>query len=245
MAMEYEAMFSIMSKCFASTERDEWEAITANRTWTDFIDALRRALQDEHGLAETVRPIHRLHEFCPLQDFLSQGETSALFCPPSFEEKKHFSACHFTGGLPASAVPVESLYARRLNAAAPMPPQGGRKTKRDNTNPMQWESFGGGAYGCASARYMRELIERMGFEVPREFAACPDHLALELDMEAVLLRSGLGSQAETFFIERFAWLGSYRLRLIQLGKEANFYVALVDVLTGMWARLGSPEPVEA
>ena len=84
-----------------------------------------------------------------------------------------------------------------------------------------------GMYQGDSARYMRDLVERMGMRVPPEFSACPDHLALELDLAAVLLRSGMRDAARQFVLERFSWLTAYRMRLLE------FYIGLVDVLVGM------------
>ena len=82
---------------------------------------------------------------------------------------------------------------------------------------------------------MSALAERLGFGIPSEFSDCPDHLALELDMVAVLLRSGMVDEARTFLSERFNWLTAYRRRLINLGSEANFYVCLCDLLIGIVA----------
>ena len=50
-----------------------------------------------------------------------------------------------------------------------------------------------------------------------------------------MLRSGMTSEARTFLRERFAWLTDYRKKLIGLGKEAGFFVGLVDVLIGFCA----------
>jgi len=83
---------------------------------------------------------------------------------------------------------------------------------------------------------MRGLVKRMGLSLPPEFADCPDHLSIELDLLAVLLRSGMTHQAREFLSERFAWLPAYRLRLLGLEDDsrARFYVGLVDVLLGVW-----------
>ena len=67
-------------------------------------------------------------------------------------------------------------------------------------------------------------------------AACPDHLALELDLLAVMLRSSMNRQAEVFFLERFDWLTEYRRRLVDLGSDADFYVGLIDVIMGIRAQ---------
>ena len=133
-------------------------------------------------------------------------------------EKRQFAARHFTGGLPESALPIESLYVNTAKAGDLLSPVDGK-----------------GMYLGTSARYMSALAEQLGFGIPSEFSDCPDHLALELDMVAVLLRSGMVDEARTFLSERFNWLTAYRRRLINLGSEANFYVCLCDLLIGIVA----------
>lgn len=209
-------VLTTISHCFASVDRDVWEAEAAFGAWTGFLSGCSAALTPVEGRA------------CVLENWLSQPEVDALKNPPTFAQKNAFAAHHFTGGLPGSAVPVESLYrpwATRASAA----PMAGRT----------------GFYGGDSAAYMKNLIERMGMKVPREFAACPDHLALEADMAALLLRAGGEEQAREFVVERFAWLTSYRLKLLSLGDEAHFYVALVDVLSGLASRWTPEEGAES
>ena len=205
--MECDEVFTVLSICFAPVERDEWEQLVDSALWSDFLDAVARCgSQGEAALADRD-PMAR-----------------ALLAPPSYDEKRAFAARHFTGGLPESAVPVESLYTAWSNGSLPSP-----------------FSKAGGMYQGDAARYLRDLVERLGLEVPPQFAACPDHLALELDLLAVLLRSGLQSEARTFLAERFAWLTAYRMRLLALKDDASFYIGLVDVLMGIWAQ---KSPVE-
>lgn len=209
-------MFTVLSMCFAPVEADEWKQLIDGPLWSDFLDAVRRGLQDDNAFGEPTSPIARARTRCPLQEFLSAGEVKALFAPPTYDEKRLFAARHFTGGLPQSAVPVESLYTTWSNGALSSP-----------------FSKAEGMYQGDSARYMRDLVERMGMQVPPEFAACPDHLALELDLVAVLLRSGCGKEALRFVLERFSWLTAYRMRLLEQGADARFYIGLVDVLVGV------------
>lgn len=213
-AMAPAALFSVMSKCFAPTDDEEWAEVTRFSVWSSFLEGARRALQGEDALAPASERPGR----CPLEDFLSAGEVEALFAPPTPEEKRAFAARRFTGGLPGRALPVESLYS-------------------------SWSRGEGSAFGAQrglylgeSAQYMRDLIERMGFEVPADYAACPDHLALELDLLSVMLRSGMVEESRQFLSERFAWLTAYRMRLLEVGDEARFWVGIVDVLMGLAAQ---------
>lgn len=212
--MEDQAVFSMMAQCFGPLDERSWEELTAPVLWDGFLGAVRGLLQDERPLGSDAKVAAQLATRRPLQEFLSEKELNALFAPPSFEEMERFAARHFTGGLPASAVPVESLY---------------RPWSLDGSVPLPARS---GCYGGQSARYVADLCQRLGLTVPTAFAACPDHLALELDLMAVLLRSGMAEQARTFLMERFAWLTDYRQRLIALG-DASFHVALVDVILGI------------
>lgn len=235
--MEDQALFSVMAQCFGPVDEDAWVKLTAAPLWPDFLDGVRRALQEDRLLGDPRVPARGLHGCCPLQEFLSIGEVNALFCPPNFAEKQHFSACHFTGGLPDSAVPVESLYQGDCGSRSG---RGGRGEQDGQGGRSDQGSRGGaeaarnaGGYLGTPARYMQALTSSLGLEVPPAFRACPDHVTLELDLVAVLLRSGRHAQARTFFVERFAWLTAYRMRLLELGSEASFYVGLVDVLLGL------------
>ena len=71
--MESDEMLAVLSACFAPVERDEWAQLTAQPVWAGFLDAARRALQDDDALGEPASPISRARMRCPLQDFLSQA----------------------------------------------------------------------------------------------------------------------------------------------------------------------------
>lgn len=220
--IEDAAVFSVLSKCFGPVDEAEWKHLSDSAVWSEFLDGARRLMQDDGTLGRDLSPMQRMRisrDRCPLQDFLSAGEVDALYCPPTFAEKRSFAARHFTGGLPDSALPVESLYTAWDRPGTP-------------------DSLFAGAtnmYLGRSARYMQALCESMNLTVPDDFAACPDHLALELDVCAVLLRSNMVDEARTFLSERFDWLTAYRMRLIELSDDARFYIGLVDVLLGIVA----------
>ena len=115
--MDDAAVFSILSKCFAPVDKAEWENLSAREVWAEFLDGARFILQNGGSLGLDKSPAdYRRGNHAPLQDFLSECEVCALFCPPTYEEKRQFAARHFTGGLPESALPIESLYVNNAKA---------------------------------------------------------------------------------------------------------------------------------
>jgi TorA maturation chaperone TorD len=210
--MDSAAVFSVLSRCFVESEQAEWDELTAPTAWADFLGGARQMLQDTHDLAERAPRGSRRISGCPLRDVLSESELKALAVPPTFAAHDEFARTHFTGGLPYSAVPVESLYCKDDDRRDPLEPNRG-------------------LYLGKTADYMRDLTTSLGLSIPDKFRACPDHLSLELDLIAVLLRSGMAAQAQTLVVERLGWLTDYRMKLIGLNEEAaNFYISLVDML---------------
>lgn len=212
-------VFSTMAKYFSPTTESDWVEATCPSAWASFLDGVRQLLQDDAGLGQATTPAHHMHARKPLQTFLANDEVNALFTPPTFAEKQAFAAKHLIGGLPVSAVPVESLYVQWTS-------------KPNATTFAQKE----GLYISDAALYMQALLDRMGFEVPEEFASYPDHLSIELELLSALIDEGLVEEARMFLIERFAWLTTYRLQLVGLGKEALFALALVDAILGIRAQ---------
>lgn len=214
-----EIVFSTASKCFAPVGEGEWRALTSGAAWSDFVDAARRLLQRSASIGADRMPIEQAHVAPPLQEYLSAGEVDALFTPPSWRSKQEFAARHFVGGLPESAPPVESLYRLPDGSADASPAAAGGLC---------------GAYGGESARYMRDLIARMGLSLPPAFSDRPDHLSIELDLLALMLQNGMTNQALCFLRERFSWLPAFRMRLLRLDADVAFYVGMVDVVLGVW-----------
>lgn len=202
------AVFSTLATLFAPATRDEWHALTAKTSWEHFLDELRRVAHDGVGATANVSILRRR---MPLQDCLSKEEVRALYAPPSFEEHTRFAARHFTGGLPASALPIESLYTTWSHDP--------RRSPFSETKPM---------HKSDAALYMADLLEALGFALSDDFELAPDHISIELSTVAALLQDGATEQAGSFLTERFAWLGAYRARLLELGDEALFFTALVD-----------------
>ena len=153
--------------------------------------------------------------------FLAQAEaigasTKAISEPLTFEEHDLFCRRHFTGGLPASAMPVESLYS---------------VDKSHVSQSMLCQTAPRGTYMGSSAHYMQELITALGFDLPLQFNATPDHLSLECDVAAFLQESGQDYNAAEFMAERFLWLPIYKERLSQLHDDTRvFFMELIDVL---------------
>lgn len=199
-------MLDVISHSFVSVDRETWESDVQYGSWAKSLNSCRI----------TMTPLD--DRTCILENWLSVPEVHALQDPPSFEEKSHFAARHFVGGLPESAVPVESLY--RPWSSYPDFPSANLR----------------GMYDGDSAQYMKSLIKRMGMQLPSKFKSYPDHLSLEADMASVLLASGGEEEGREFLGERFSWLSDYRAKLLALGEDAYFYLALVDMLSAISLR---------
>lgn len=204
------AVFSKLAALFAPVTQEEWKELSAKTSWESFVDDLRR--MSSAGIAgESENPV--LKRAMPLQECLSQDEVRALYAPPSFEERSRFAARHFTGGLPASALPIESLYT--VWASDP------RRSPFSEIKPM---------HRSDAALYMSDLLAALGLEPSDDYELAPDHISLELATVAALLQDGMVEQARSFLVERFAWLTAYRSRLLELGSDALFFTALVDAI---------------
>lgn len=211
-------VFSIFSRCFIMTDRDEWEALSTGGFWEEFLSGVRGLLQNDRPIGLASASIKQIRRGEPFSEFLAEPEVRALFAPPSFEGKRNFAARHFTGGLPCSAPPVESLH-------------------------TTWSKSGDGAFAGRTglymgdaAVYMNDLANSMGIDIPPRFASTPDHLAVELEFISLMLDAGMTKEARSFCIERLEWLGSYRSKLIAIGVPALFYLAIVDLLIGIRER---------
>ena len=66
------------------------------------------------------------------------------------------------------------------------------------------------------AHHMKDLLTESGFEIPAQFAHCPDHLILELEFASVLVEAPV--EAQTKFAEHhFDWLED----LLETAKSKN------------------------
>lgn len=177
--------FMVLSKCFAPIAEADWDEVVTTQ-WPSFLEALE---SDLDGVASKQR----------LLDELST--------PPSYEDKHTFAARHFTGGLPASAMPIESLYTRKMPEDIP-------------------------EYYQEPALYMKDLISSMGYELPEGFETYPDHITLELELVSFLLDEN-PAIARDFAGSRFLWLPEFGSKLKAFGAESSFYVAAVDAVVAL------------
>lgn len=127
---------------------------------------------------------------------------SRLMVPPSFEEIESTQNNLFTGGMPLAALPIESLY---------------RVWSKQGEGP-----FGRvrGMYQADCARHARVLCKKVGIEIPYEFSATPDHLALLLDLTALFLEAGNVAAARQVADDHLSWLDSYEALLGRRASEA-------------------------
>lgn len=202
---------------FMPDTSEAWERVQAPGHWTPFIDGLRRIVGDSRPLGSEIIPYNNRPK-TPLQEVLAEAELQALFAPPGPCAMKEFAQRHFVGGLPCSAVPVESLY-------VPWAPQGSPSL-----------IHGKGHYQSTSSLIMRDLLAGLGLEPPAALASYPDHLSIQLEVLAYLAEQRLCREADDFLQKRFGWLSEYRGRLVALGKEGRFHLALVDAVLAIRAQ---------
>lgn len=217
-------MLRTIAQAFAPRDEGFWNAAIASSSWTEFLDCARGVLQGDHLIGDDEAPVSRAGQPAPFKEYLSDGEASALFAPPSFAELRSFAARHFTGGLPTSAMPVESLYVEWTSR--PSMPFSGMK----------------GLYSSDVAAYMKDMARIVGFDIDESLASYPDHLSVELGMAASLIDEGRIEEAHLLVIERTAWLTAYRARLIEAAQDESFHLALVDIVVGARSCLIDAEP---
>lgn len=192
-----------LSCVFGPFDRELWLELTKEDGWSAFLDDARAMA----SAGEAMPPS-------------SDSVFSGLLVAPDAEAHERFASRCLTGGLPTSAVPVESFYFV-------------------------------GEDGCRSARYLQEpalymesVFGSLGLEIPRAFAAMPDHLSLELEIAALCWDLDLADQARLFLRERTKWLSAYRRRLAEVTGSAGFYVCCIDLILMLAsAKFAKPEAV--
>lgn len=200
----YADIFHTIALAFTDCDQSEWDEATNVGSWSAFLSGVREKLST--GTSKLT-----------IGDCLSHLEANALHNPPTFEEKVSFAARSFTGGLPSSAMPVESLY-RDSNV-----PEMIDNTMRTSRSHEQ-------EYWGLSALYMKDLVDALGLTLPDTLAAYPDHLGVEAEVAACMFDTD-AAIASSFIAERFSWLPTYRARLISLDDaDARFYCALLGIV---------------
>ena len=105
-------------------------------------------------------------------------------------------------GMPLAAMPVESLY-------------------------KPWTSLPGSQFGGArrlylgdAARHVQALYEALQVEVPKRFAAMPDHLTLVCELLALYVDAGNEEAARQLAQDHFDWLDTYDAALNERAEQA-------------------------
>ena len=118
-------------------------------------------------------------------------ESARLYHPLAYSDYRHFFNHVLEPGMPEALVPVESLY-------------------KDWHSGKQQGSAQFGYYLGPSAKHCSYVCEQLGLEIPQDFAAMPDHLALLLEIVSYLSRELGPEQAAVFAASHFDWLDAYR-----------------------------------
>ncbi len=107
-----------------------------------------------------------------------------------------------TPGMPLVAMPVESLY-------------------------KPWTSLPGSQFGGArglylgdAARHVQALYEALKVEIPKRFAAMPDHLSLLCELLALYMEAGNKEAARLLAQDHFDWLDAYDAALDERAERA-------------------------
>ena len=66
--MDDAAVFSVLSKCFGSVEKDEWKQMTRSAAWAEFMDGVRRLLQDDTRFGKQASLIECMHVRVPCRN---------------------------------------------------------------------------------------------------------------------------------------------------------------------------------
>ena len=198
--MDTATMLLALSVPFMDVDEDTWETYCSPAAWYEVLDALDRVIDKTRSE-------------------LNPDVRRALDYLPCFANHAAFASRAFTGGLPTSALPVESLYAQADAAITPVD--------------------AGANYLQQTAYYMRDLTKALGIVIPDDYRSMPDHLAIELTVGAVLLKSidspdaspedlqVCREAARDYLANRFTWLDRYERHLSAISDVPAFYPALV------------------
>lgn len=126
--------------------------------------------------------------------------------------KQNYMHC-FMGVTKPYAPPVESVY---------------KVWTTDPTAEISIAKSKGYFYGDA-ALHIRHLFEQFQIEVPDEYKNMPDHLTLELEFLAYLIKSDTRDFARQFILDHLDWLNDFRRELKPL-ENSQLYVEVTNVI---------------
>jgi TorA maturation chaperone TorD len=147
--------------------------------------------------------------------------TGCLPAPLSYAAYSSFCNTHFTGGLPTSLMPVESLYRPWT-------------LDKDNKAGLYGQT---GYYGGDSADQMLELYDRFAIDYKSTDKLEPDHLCLQLEFLSILVEQADHRAVTGFIRQHLSWLPTFTRKLEGIGSDARFFAVisnlLITVLKGM------------
>ena len=82
-----------------------------------------------------------------------------------------------------------------------------------------------------SALHMAAIFRDSGVEVPQRFAACPDHLVLELEFLSALYAEATDDEVGQFIQDHLDWIPQLKKEMIRF-QSHPFYVSAVELLDG-------------
>jgi TorA maturation chaperone TorD len=88
-----------------------------------------------------------------------------------------------------------------------------------------------GLLGGDSALHMAAIFRDSGVEVPERFAACPDHLVLELEFLSALYAEATDREVRQFIQDHLDWLPRLKEEMIRL-QPHPFYLSALELLDG-------------
>jgi len=86
-----------------------------------------------------------------------------------------------------------------------------------------------GLLGGDSALHMAAIFRHSGVEVPPRFAACPDHLVLELEFLSALYAEATDHEVRQFIQDHLDWIPRLKEEMIRF-RPHPFYLGAVELL---------------
>jgi TorA maturation chaperone TorD len=86
-----------------------------------------------------------------------------------------------------------------------------------------------GLLGGDSALHMAAIFRHSGVEVPRRFAACPDHLVLEMEFLSALYGEATDHEVRQFIQDHLDWIPRLKEEMIRF-QPHPFYLGAVELL---------------